>query len=238
MLSQTTMRYCLLFFLCFLQIKAQAQQLFSATQYELIFSLASMNSTSVVPSKPVLRFSGFFNYESQIHFDFGKHAGIYSGLGIKNIGLINTFKENETTIKQRAYVLSMPLAFKLGSMKDQSYVALGGEANLMMHYKEKFIYGKSKSKDNEWFSNKVNLFNPAVFIQVKFMKSQVVTFKYYLQDFLRPQQGGIVLPDGTVVADYGRSSKLFYISYGSNIATRSNKQKQQEFQNIRSARLD
>jgi hypothetical protein len=203
-------------FLCLYLIahSGYSQRLYSASQTELIFSSGNINSTSI-PSSSAVRFSGFLNYESQLHFNFNKKIGFYTGLGIKNIGMINKFDKGTITFKQRAYALSLPLALKLGNVGNQGFIALGAEANLMLNYKEKFLYSNIKTSRSEWFSNKVNTFNPAVFFQIKFLKSQIITFKYYLNDFLK-NQSGLLLPNGTVVNDFGKSSKLFYISWGSN----------------------
>ncbi len=223
--------------LLFISLTGKTQQVYTANQTDLIFSLAQMNA-STISTSPVLRFSGFINHEAQMHIDFGKTTGMYTALGIKNIGLINHIENRGMNVKQRAYALSIPLAFKLGNMKRQAYVALGGEINLMTHYKQKFLYGDAKTKEGEWFSNKVNLLNPAVFFQVKYLKSQVITFKYFLNDFLRYQPAGLMLPDGTVIPDYGQSSKLFYISWGTSIANKnpSEKKQEQELEKMKSAR--
>ncbi len=139
------------------------------------------------------------------------------GIGIKNIGMINNFGSYNLHLKQRAYALTVPLAFKMGKVDRMAFIALGAEANFLFNYKEKFLYGDTKTRKTEWFSNKVNWFNPSVFFQLKFLKTQVITFKYYLNDFLHYQKGGLTLPDGTVVSDYGKSSKLFYVSWGSHL---------------------
>ncbi len=204
-----------------------SQKIYTASQIEFIFSSASMSSTAL-SSSPVVRFSGFINYESQLHFNLNKKMGFYTGLGIKNIGIINNFDKGTLAFKQRAYALSMPLALKLGNVTNQAFVALGAEANLMFNYKEKFLYSNTKTSRSEWFSNKVNIFNPAVFLQLKFLKSQVLTFKYYLSDFLNYQSSGLTLPDGNVVSDYAKSSKLFYISWGSNFEFKKTKVKIKE----------
>ena len=61
----------------------------------------------------------------------------------------------------------------------------GGEAELMFHYKEKqFINGDKQRKSKEWFSDKVNLFNPSVFAGIQLPGGMNVKFKYYLNDFL------------------------------------------------------
>jgi hypothetical protein len=213
-------------FLCFFLIthSGYSQRLYTASQTELIFSAGNVNATSI-PSSSVVRFSGFLNYESQVHFNFNKKSGFYTGLGIKNIGMINDFDKGTITFKQRAYALSVPLALKLGNVGNQGFIALGAEANLMLNYKEKFLYSNAKTSKSEWFSNKVNTFNPAVFFQIKFLKSQIITFKYYMNDFLKNQSGGLALPNGDVVSDFGKSSKLFYISWGSNFELKKAKVK-------------
>ncbi|HVD96816.1 MAG TPA: hypothetical protein VNB90_01345 [Cytophagaceae bacterium] len=230
------MRIFLLTFFCLISLSVRAQRAYWAGQNDFIFSLAQMNKTSV-PSSPVLRFSGFLNYELQLHYNFGKSVGMYSGFGIKNIGLINHFEYHLINIKQRAYALSIPLALKFGSMSNQNYIAVGGELDLMAQYKQKFIYGHTKIKENEWFSDKVNLLNPAVFLTARFMQNQVITVKYFLNDFLHYQAGGLTLPDGTVIPDYGRSSHLFYISWGTNIAFRPPSVKATKESRMRSASL-
>ncbi len=225
--------------LIFLSLTTQAQKIYPANQTDLIFSMAQMNATAGVATTPVVRFSGFINHELQIHFELSKTIGVYSGWGIKNIGMINHMEYKGVNFKQRAYALSMPLALKMGNLKEQGYLAVGTELNVMTHYKEKFLYDETKVKKSEWFSNKVNLLNPAVFLQVKFFKSQVITLKYFLNDFLRYQPGGLTLPDGTVISDYGKSSKLFYISWGTHIhhtLPDDVKQKQKELEKLKSAR--
>ncbi|HSZ25819.1 MAG TPA: hypothetical protein VK766_08885 [Cytophagaceae bacterium] len=204
------------------------RKIHSVSQMDLIFSFAHLNSTSTSTS-PVLRFSGFFNQELQFHYDFTKVFGLYSGLGLKNIGMINHFEDKGINLKQRAYALSAPLALKIGSMKAENYIAFGAELNVMTQYKQKFLYNNTKVKSSEWFSDKVNLINPAIFFQLKFLRSQVITVKYFLKDFLRYQQGGLILPDGTPLTNYGQSSNLFYISWGSSISFRdpSSKPKKQ-----------
>jgi hypothetical protein len=226
---------CLLFSYGF---SAKAQKKYAAHQTDLIFSLSSMNTTND-PTSAVMRFSGFLNHEEQLHFDFGKTIGMYTGLGVKNIGFINRFENHKTNFKQRAYALGIPLAIKIGHLNNQAFVALGGELNLMVHYKQKFLYNDTKIKSGEWFSDKVTLLNPAIFLQIKFLKSQTITFKYFLNDFLQYQSSGLTLPNGTLISDYGRSSKLFYISWGSHVAIKDPQaKKEQELQKLKSARSE
>jgi hypothetical protein len=223
--------------LIFSSLPGFSQRIYPASQTELIFSLAHMNSTAVHSSQ-VVRFSGFLNHEFQLHVNLRKHFGYYSAIGIKNIGMINRFGDQDINLKQRSYAVSFPLAFKFGNIQNQSFLAFGAEINLLLNYKEKFLYGDTKTKKSEWFSNKVNPFQPAVFFQIKYLKNQIITFKYFLNDYLRYQPGGLKLPDGTVVSDYGRSSNIFYISWGSSLEAKSPETKKTEPKKIRTARLE
>jgi hypothetical protein len=127
----------------------------------------------------------------------------------------------EVTIKERSYSLGIPVAFKLGNFDKGIYVAMGGEAELMFAYKRKIIDGDTKKKNYGWFDDRVNIFNPSLFVEIKFAKGQYVRFKYYLLDFLN--YTGIRLIDGTTLADYGKKSPLFYVSFGTLKKERSKK---------------
>ena len=223
--------------LLLISISGYSQRIYPATQTELIFSMASMNKTTI-PTSQVVRFSAVINHESQLHVNFNKSFGYYTGFGIKNIGMINRFSNQDINFKQRAYAVSLPLAIKFGSVQKEQFFALGGELNFLFHYKEKFLYDDTKIKRSEWFSSKVNAFQPAVFLQIKYFKSQAITFKYFLNDFLNYQPGGLLLPDGTLVNDYGRSSHLFYISWASHLEIKDSDKKKPDPPKIRTARLD
>ena len=76
-----------------------AQDIYAAAQTDLIFSMATMNATNISTSQ-VVRFSGFLNHETQRHVNFNKKIGYYTGLGIKNIGMINRFGDQDITFGQ------------------------------------------------------------------------------------------------------------------------------------------
>lgn len=84
---------------------------------EFIFSWGNMKIENTDVSS-VLRFSGFLNYQSQFHYNFSKRMGIYTGLGIRNVGFINRLNDS-IKIKQRVYAAGIPLALKLGILKNQ-----------------------------------------------------------------------------------------------------------------------
>ncbi len=181
---------------------------------ELIFSYGVVENSQGGNFTSALRFSGFWHTQYTFHFDFGKAAGFYTGLGLRNVGLI-THPAAGVKVKQRAYGLGVPLAFKFGNMDTRKYFAIGAEAEYFFNYKQKFFINGKKTKSNEWFSDRVTPFNPSVFVEFE-DKSLFIRAKYYLLDFLKPQDN-LQLNETTLIPGYSKSSMLFYISVGLNI---------------------
>ncbi|MBL0343173.1 MAG: hypothetical protein IPP71_21275 [Bacteroidetes bacterium] len=116
---------------------------------ELIFSLGNVEALGAgnqnMDVSAVLRFSAFFHFQEQLHFDFGNNFGMYTGIGIRNVGFINKLNDS-ITLKQRVYSLGIPIAFKLGNLPGGFYVAAGAEGELFFHYKQKVFYDDEKFK--------------------------------------------------------------------------------------------
>jgi hypothetical protein len=185
--------------------------------YEFIFSAGEVESNGVKLDN-VTRFSGFFNSQSQRHYNFSKGFGIFMGIGVRNVGLINKYSlaDGKFEIKQRAYSIGVPLAFKLGGMERGNYIALGAEAEYMFHYKRKLFYGGNSSKTSKWFSNEVSQFNPSLFADIRFHNGTFFRFKYYLNDFLNDKETSFFLPDSQIEVNYKpEKSTMFYVSVGS-----------------------
>ncbi|MBL7928684.1 MAG: hypothetical protein JNL47_04285 [Bacteroidia bacterium] len=189
---------------------------------ELIFSSGEVTDGDM-KIDPVVRFSGFFHFQTQAHYDFNKFAGVYTGIGMRNVGFINKLNDS-VRIKQRSYSLGIPFAVKLGDMNERVWVAAGAEAELMFAYKQKVFYGGQKFKNHKWFSDKVNLFNPSVFAEVKFKRGGYIRAKYYLKDFLQKDKQDIRL-FGVPYEFSPEESKLFYLSIGSAIEPKKAKRK-------------
>ena len=213
-----------LFSFCFILLTsgAVAQKYYLASSGESIFSIGTVDAGDA-DIWPVLRFSPVFNFQEQVHFDFSRSFGIYTGLGIRNVGLIskvdyqysdspNGTIQKTATIKERAYGMGLPLLFKIGDMDEGVYFSAGAEAEVMFAYKRKIMEDDTKNKTSRWFDDRVNIFNPSVLAEVHFPKGQYLRFKYYLMDFLNYK--GITLIDGTNLPDYGEKSTLFYIAFG------------------------
>lgn len=191
---------------------------------EFIFSLGNLETKApVIKESPVIRFSGFFNYQSQFHYNFSNNLGFYTGLGIRNIGFINKL-DDSIKVKQRVYSFGIPLAVKIGNMDKSAYAAFGGELELFFNYKQKTFYGDTKSKFNDWFSDRTDLLNPSVFLELKEKRGGYIRFKYYLNDFLNPEKQTITV-NNIAYPFYPVKSNLFYISIGSTLKYKELKSK-------------
>lgn len=127
------------------------------------------------------RFTIFFNVGSNYNYDFSNNIGIFTGLNIKNIGLIT--KNDTVKLKRRVYTMGVPLGFKFGNIRDGFFFFLGGEYDLAFNYKEKTFIDGDKTKFNEWFSDRTPLLMPSVFAGFRFSPGFGVKVQYYLNNF-------------------------------------------------------
>lgn len=228
---------------CMLSVSVKAQDLYTVTSGELIFSWntttfneafqlqypgASMEGSS-------MRFTLFFHIGEYLHYDFNNTVGLFTGLGIRNVGMITQEVLPQTValsgqdvaytnynIVRRQYFLGLPLAFKIGDFGKNFYLFAGGEYELGFVYKQKywsdtFNRDGDKTKYDDWFGSETPLFIPSVFAGMQFPGGVNVRFKYYLDDFLdntytknaNSQDGG-----DFNVGDLSRysESQVFYVS--------------------------
>jgi hypothetical protein len=193
---------------------------------EIILSGADVrfNNTQVNNN---MRFTLFFHTQQMVNFDLTNFLGLYTGLAIRNVGLItedlyqnvgfsgidNTHPNwnKSTKIKRRSYSLGFPLAVKLGAIKKQYFLYAGGEYEWMFHYKQKLFIDNNKTKYKEWGSDRVNPWIPSVFAGVQFPGGLNLKVKYYLDDFLNTDFVG---RDFGEDVDYSQfeSTGIWYIS--------------------------
>lgn len=174
---------------------------------ELIFSFAELvKSGNQIKTPP--RFSMFFHLTHLYHYDLNSFSGLYSGYALRNIGFIT--EEGDTKTKRRTYSLGVPLALKIGKMKDDFYLFGGGSYELFFHYKQKqFVDGK-KSKYSEWFGSRTKLFAPSLFAGIHFPGGITLKFKYYPENFLNKDFRGTDFGEEVSYSDFSKSN-LFYI---------------------------
>lgn len=172
------------------------------------------------------RFTLFFNVGRNYNYDFTKWLGIYSGVNLKNIGIIT--KENGTKLKRRVYTLGVPLGLKIGDVRGQNFFFfMGGQYDLAFNYKEKqFINGDKVKKFNEWFSDRTPLLMPSLFAGFRFypgigLKVQYYPNNFFNQDFKETVAGVTTYPYRDM------ESKMFFVtltySFGDTWPTQMNR---------------
>lgn len=211
--------------------QTQAQKIYPISSGEMIFSNGTVEFTDAymqqfpeaqVSQVPV-RFTAFFHFTQYWHMDFGQNIGLFSGLGIRNVGLIsdevlyNSASSIESyqpyKIIRRVYTGGIPLALKVGSFKDNLYFFGGGEIEFPIHYKEKYWNSHSrdgsKTKTKEWFGGQTEPIMPSVIAGVQFPGGFNLKFKYYLNDMLKNSY-----TNTNFVSDLTRyeSSQVWYVS--------------------------
>lgn len=156
---------------------------FSQSMDAAIFSTANVEKTGQSSKLSTLRFSYVLNIGVNANYDFNEHFGVMAGLNIKNIGFIE--KISDSTIKRRVYTLGIPVGLKIGNLPKRNYFFLGGGFDVPFNYKEKgFIKRGSKTKMNEWFSDRTPAFMPYVFAGFSVHPGITFKFQYYPSNFL------------------------------------------------------
>lgn len=148
-----------------------------------IFSTALMQRTGESQKLSTIRFSYILNFGFNLNYDFNKHVGLFTGLGIKNIGFIE--KIQDSTVKHRVYTIGLPLGIKFGNLQSRNFGFIGGGLDIPFNYREKgFVHRNKKEKMNEWFSDRTSTVMPYLF--AGFSVKPGVTFKvqYYPGDFM------------------------------------------------------
>lgn len=227
MKNRTLPVFLTIIFLLFSASSALSQvNVYRSSGAEIIFSGADVmyDNTNVNAN---MRFTSFFHAEQMLNVDLGKYVGLFTGLGLRNVGFItedlyqnlgflnidDTHPDwnKEAKIKRRSYSLGVPLALKFGSMDKQLFFFAGGEYEWTFHYKQKLFIDGEKFKHKEWTSDRVNAFLPSVFAGVQLPKGMRVKVKYYMDDFLNPAFTGIDFGEDVDYSGFG-STGIFYVS--------------------------
>ena len=204
------------------EIKAQGVYGSSSGEVILSFSNAAYhnnpNAGDYRQVSDAPRFTIWFHTTSYLNFDMSEHFGIYSGLSLRNIGLITMEPSSNPNVtgdvkwKRRSYSLGIPLAFKLGKLDNGFYLFAGGQYEWLFHYKEKEFLNSGKRKYTEWFSSRVNSFLPSVFVGMAFPGGMSLKFTYAMDDFMNKNYS-YQDNSGNLIKPYeNMDSKIFYIS--------------------------
>lgn len=216
----------LFLFLALIIQESQAQRIYHSNGGEVIFSGAdvSFNGTDAGTN---LRFTLFFHTQHHLNLDLTNNIGLFTGLGIRNVGFIveDLYQNvgfsgvdsdhpnwNKTTkVKRRSYSLGFPLALKIGSFNNHFFFFAGGEYEWMFHYKQKLFIDGNKTKFTEWTSDRVNSWVPSLFAGIQFPQGFRLKFKYYMDDFLNTSFSGVDFGQEVDYSQFG-STGMWYVS--------------------------
>ena len=189
---------------------------------EMLFSFANITDNGVGESS-TLRWAPVFNLQGRYNYDFGKNVGIFTGLGVHNVGYIYDNYQERTNIegamgnyykkKFRTYNIGLPLAIKIGDM-DNLFFYGGYEIEVPIVYKEKTFDGGDKiEKITGWFSNRTQTFQHGFIAGVQFPYGFNVKFRYYMSEFHNQN-----FTESSGVKPYsGLESHIMYFSVGYNL---------------------
>ena len=163
-----------------------------------------------------LRFSYFVNLGVDFNYDFDNNFGIFTGLGIKNMGF--TQKESDSTIKRRVYAIGAPLGLKIGNLSARHYMILGGGIDVPFNYREKaWRERKHKTKMSEWFSDRNEDYMPYLFVGACIKRGTIVKLQYYPGNFLNQDYEQTNTDGSKSKPFYGWDSRMLYLSVGFDI---------------------
>ncbi|MEO6831343.1 MAG: hypothetical protein ABI169_04045 [Chitinophagaceae bacterium] len=185
-----------------------------------MFSTAYFSRPGAKSDLTFVRFS-MLNFGYNFNYDFDNHFGIFTGIGIKNLGFIE--KDGDSTIKRRVYTVGVPLGFKLGNLQKKHYGFVGGGIDVPFNYREKgFLSRSHKQKFSEWFSKRNADYMPYVFVGMCYGKGSTLKIQYYPSNFFNPDF--TETKNGVTSRPYaGYDAKLLYVTIGFDINYKKNK---------------
>ncbi len=163
------------------------------------------------------RYTSVLHIGAQLNYDISAYLGLYTGLGIKNIGFIEKYFGGDSTVIRRVYTLGVPLGIKLGKVNQGKYFFLGGGLDMPFHYKEKgFVKRGDKDKTREWFSQRTPTFMPNIFVGYRHKTGLKAKLQYYPGNFMDPNYTRMEF--GSQVRPYrGYDVQLIMLSLGMDI---------------------
>jgi hypothetical protein len=201
--------------------------IFSWSDAQFTDDFMTQYSDAVLLNDPV-RFTVVLNISQNRHFDFSNSIGMFTGIGLRNVGMITNERlpqqidgaaYQDYKLIRRQYTLGVPLALKIGNFDKGFFLFGGGEIEWAFVFKQKYWNtldrSGEKTKSVDWFGNQTPAFLPSVFGGIQFPGGVNVRFKYYLTDFLNNNYKLNTQASGQFnVGDLTRyeSTQLFYIA--------------------------
>jgi hypothetical protein len=183
-----------------------------------LLSFASMKENGE-HVRNIPRFTLFFNIGTNFNKDVSRHLGFFTGLNLKNIGLISK-PADSLKLKQRVYTIGIPLGFKIGDLSGGSFFFFaGGEIDLAINYKEKqFVDGKKVHKFNEWFSDRTPLLMPSVFAGFRVNPGFGLKVQYYPQNFFNKDFKTKDKSNNTIYPYKNLEANMVFVTLGYNFS--------------------
>jgi hypothetical protein len=194
---------------------AQIRKFYYTSGGELMFSSASINKNGTKGGGTV-RFTGFINFNSLLHFNFSNKVGIYSGLELQNIGFIYKAPDGRSKDIYRSYNFSVPSGLKFGRM-DGIYFYAAYAIEKPIHYKEKvFVKNEQSHNVSEWFSKRTPDLMHSLSVGVQLPKGIGIKAKYIFTGFFNKDFKEI--SNGIPLYPYQNlNANVFYISVTYNV---------------------
>ena len=163
--------------------------------------------------RSVPRFTFFFNIGHNYNYDFGRNVGFFTGLNLKNIGLITKDDKDSVKLKRRVYTLGVPVGLKIGDLRKGFFFFFGGAYDLAFNYKEKkFINGDKKEKFNEWFSDRTPLLMPSLFAGIRMHPGFGLKVQYYPKNFFNKEYKETGNSSGNTYPYQNLDAKMFFVT--------------------------
>lgn len=163
-----------------------------------MFSSAILSKPGQSTKLTTLRFTGVVNLGLNFHYDPNKHLGFFTGISLKNLGLIDKWTDpitgKKTTSKNRVYTIGVPLGIKVGDMRNRNFVFAGGGIDIPFNYRIKnFTEGNRYNKEyknSEWFSDKTARIMPYIFVGGSIDPGIIIKAQYYPSNFFNEDYVG------------------------------------------------
>lgn len=165
-------------------LTSKKRKFYMANGYDLfMLSAASLQQPGKADKISTPRFTAVVNFGVNFHYDFNNRLGLFTGIGLKNLGVINHV--SGVTGKYRVYTIGAPIGVKIGDLLNRNFIIAGGGIDVPFNYREKIFTDRFKKmkKSSKWFSDKTATIMPYVFVGVSFDPGVVVKAQYYPANF-------------------------------------------------------
>ena len=197
----------------FTAVSAQTTKFYGSGSGEMIFSFAAIDNAGYDQGN-ILRWAPVLNIQGFANLDFANTFGLFTGLGVRNVGFIYDLPNSNVRMKYRTYNLAIPAGIKIGKL-DFMFLFAGYEIEFPFHYKEKRFEDEIKDKFTVWFSDRVEPVQHSLMAGIQFPFGMDLKFKYYLTNF---HNRDYTLENGDKPYETLKAN-VFYFSLGWNMFT-------------------